>query len=144
MSQARQRVHPYLQGQLPIPKPPRYITTDVEIHQHPTISLQEAIIIDTAAGVDEADRPWYHGTFGRTFLFSDHPTPRCPYCQTTGHSLQDCPDPHVRCRLAISCIIPMAHRNYEGRCPYGNIHLTDNNNEEGYVGHEDEEPTGEA
>ena len=143
-SQACRRVHPYLQGLLPIPKPPRYITTDAEIHQHPTMSLREAIIIDAAAGIDEAARPWYHGTLGRTFSFSDHPTPRCPYCRTVGHTLQHCPDPHVRCRLAISCIIPTGHRNYGTNCPYANIHLTDNHNEEGYVGHEDEEPNAEA
>ena len=71
----------------------------------------------------------------KNLVTTDHPTPHCPYCQTTGHSLQDCPDPHIHCRLAISCIIPMAHCNYGGRCPYGNIHLTDNNDEEGYVGH---------
>ena len=62
----------------------------------------------------------------------------------TNHSLQDCPDPHTRCRVAISCIIPTGHRNYRGNCPYANAHITDNNNEEGYVGHQDEEDNGEA
>ena len=143
-SQACRCVHPYLQGLLPIPKPPHYITTDAEIHQHPTMSLREAIIIDAAAGVDEASQPWYHDTFGCTFSFSNHPTPRCPYCRTLGHALHHCPDPHVHCRLAISCIIPSGHHNYGTGCPYANIHLTDNNDAEGYVGHEDEEPSGEA
>ena len=85
-AQARRRVHPYLQGLIPIPKPPRYITTDAEIFQNPTLSLREAIILDAAAGTDEASRPWYHNTRGRTFSFSDHPNPRCPYCRTTNHS----------------------------------------------------------
>ena len=52
-AQARQQVHPYLQGLLPIPQPPHYIATDPEIFQNPTLSLQEAIIIDAAAGTDE-------------------------------------------------------------------------------------------
>ena len=39
LSQACQCIHPYLQGLLPIPKPPCYIPTDVEIHQCPTMSL---------------------------------------------------------------------------------------------------------
>ena len=155
-AQARRRVHPYLQGLLPIPKPPRYITTDLEIFQHPTLSLREAVILDAAAGTDEAARPWYHDTLGRAFSFSDHPIPRCPYCRTINHSPQNCPDPHVRCVLAISCIIPTGHRNYSVNCPYSNSHITDNNNEEryipvpdntsteGYVGHQDEEDDGES
>ena len=61
-SQACCRVHPYLQGRLPIPRPPCYITTDAEIFQNPTLSLQEAIIIDAAVGTDEASQPWYHDT----------------------------------------------------------------------------------
>ena len=143
-AQARRRVHPYLQGLIPIPKPPRYISTGAKIFQNPTLSLREAIILDAAAGTDEASRPWYHNTFGRTFSFSDHPNPRCPYCRTTNHSFQDCPDPHVRCRVAISCIIPTTHRNYGRNCPYAFNHITDNNDEEGYVGHQDEEDDGEA
>ena len=143
-SQACRRVHPYLQGLLPIPRPPRYIATDAEIHQHPTMSLREAILADAAVGTDEASRPWYHGTLGRTFSFTDHPNPRCPYCRSLGHALQHCPDPHVRCRLAISCIIPTGHRNYGDNCPYMHTHLTDNNDDEGYVGHQDEEGDGEA
>ena len=143
-AQARRRVHPYLQGLLPIPKPPCYITTDPEIFQNPTLSLREAIILDAAAGTDESARPWYHDTLGRTFSFSDHPSPRCPYCRMTTHSLQDCPNPHTHCRVAISCIIPTGHHNYRSNCPYANAHITDNNDEEGYVGHQDEEDNGEA
>ena len=131
-------------GPTPYPQTSHYITTNTEIHQCPTMSLREAIIIDAAAGVDEAAQPWYHDTFGRTFSFSNHPTLRCPYCQTLGHALQQCPDPHVHCCLAISCIIPTGHQNYGTNCPYIHQHLTDNNNEEGYVGHTDEEDNGEA
>ena len=108
------------------------------------MSLQEVILVDAAAGTNEASRPWYHGTLGRTFSFTDHPNPCCPYCRSLGHALQHCPDPHVRCRLAISCIIPTGHRNYGDNCPYIHTHLTDNNDDKGYVGHQDEEGDGEA
>ena len=108
------------------------------------MTLHEAIIADAAAGADKAERPWYHGTFGRTFSFSDPANPRCPYCHAQGHPSQSCPDPHACCCLAISCIIPMGHRNYGVRCPYLHTHITDNNDEEGYVGHTDEEDNREA
>ena len=143
-SQACQCMHPYLRGLLPIPQPPRYIATDAEIFQCPTMSLREAIIIDATVGTDKASQPWYHDTLRRAFLFSDHPTLQCPYCRSLGHSLQHCPDPHVHCCLAISCIIPTGHRNYGANCPYANLHLTDNNDKEGYIGHQDKEGDGEA
>ena len=38
----------------------------------------------------------------------------------------------------------MGHCNYGVRCPYLHMHLTDNNDKEGYVGHTDEEDNGEA
>ena len=39
--QARRHVHPYLQGLLPIPRPPCYIATDPEIFQNPTLSVTD-------------------------------------------------------------------------------------------------------
>ena len=109
------------------------------------MSLQETILTNAAMGTDETSRPWYHGMLSQTFSFTDHPTPRCPYYRSLRHALQHYPNPHACCRLAISCIIPTEHRNYGTNCPYTNTHLTDNNNNnEGYIGHQDEEGDSEA
>ena len=74
-----------MQGLLPIPRPPSLIMTWAEATSQPTMTLCKAIIADAAAGADEAAHPWYHGTFGRTFSFSDPANPRCPYCRVQGH-----------------------------------------------------------
>ena len=57
-AQARRRVHPYLHGLLPIPCPPSSITSFGEATLHPTMTIQQAVIDDAAAGTDDALRPW--------------------------------------------------------------------------------------
>jgi hypothetical protein len=84
---------------------------------------------------------------------------RCPYCRKSGHTNMQCTTPHVLCHTTISCIIPSYHSHFGEKCPAANCHMTNNNDEEayhpaeegnpaleeeGYVGHEDEEGDGES
>ena len=57
-AQARRRVHPYLHGLLPIPRPPSSITSFREATPHPTMTMQQAVFNNTAAGTDDALHPW--------------------------------------------------------------------------------------
>ena len=143
-SQARSHVHPYLNKSLPIPAPPSIPHVGDEIMESHFLTMKEALLHDDQAGAIEDDRPWYHNSFGHSFVFTDHPDPFCPYCKNTGHSYWHCPCPHTRCHLTIGCIIPTNHHAYGNNCPYANMHITDNNNKERYVGHVDEDQSGDS
>jgi hypothetical protein len=158
--QARSRLHPYLSGQEWLPAPPGYLGSwNTNITAPPSLSMDEALAIDIAAGSDEEERPWFHGRFGVAHRFRESTYHRCPYCRKSGHTNMQCTTPHALCHTTISCIIPSYHRHFGANCPAANHHLTDNNDEEayhpaeegnpaledeGYVGHRDEEGDSES
>jgi hypothetical protein len=159
-AQARSCLHPYLSGQECISAPPGYLgswnTTTTNL---PTLSMDEALAIDTAAGSDEEERPWFHDRFGVSYRFRESTYHCCPYCQKSSHTNMQCLTPHALCHTTISCIIPSYHLHFRDNCPAANCHLTDNNNkeayqpaeegnpaleDEGYVSHKDKEGNGKS
>jgi hypothetical protein len=154
-AQARSRLHPYLSGQECLPAPPGYLGSwNTATTNPPTLSMDRALAIDAAAGSDKEERPWFHNRFGVAYRFRESTYHCCPYCQKSSHTNMQCSTPHARCHTTISCIIPSYHLHFRDNCPAANCHLTDNNNkeayhpaeegnpaleDEGYVGHKDEE-----
>ena len=131
---ARSRVHPYLNGSLSIPTPPSEICNADELIEGHPLTMKEALVANDKAGtIEDCDRPQYHSSFGHIFIFTDHPTPCCPYCKTPGHPAQSCLHPHAWCHLTIICIMPTCHPTYGTVCSHANHHLTDNTDKEGYV-----------
>jgi hypothetical protein len=57
-AQARSRLHPYLSGQECISAPPGYLGSwNTATTNPPTLSMDEALAIDAAAGSDEEEWP---------------------------------------------------------------------------------------
>jgi hypothetical protein len=130
---ARSRLHPYLSRQECLPAPPGYLGSwHTASSNPPTLSMDEALTIDTAAGSDEEEHPWFHGQFGVTFRFRESTYHHCPYCRKSGHTNMQCTAPHVLCHTTISCIIPSYHSHFGENCPSANCHMTDNNDKEAY------------
>jgi hypothetical protein len=150
-SQARSHLHPYLVRKESIPTPFKLL--DINNPNSTTLTMVKALMLDMEAGDKEDKRPWYQDQWGVKFTFPHPPNHnRCMYCTIT-----DCPHPHARCHTTLSCIIPPHHRYYGPCCTahYLHVHndssdiypgLADHNpalEDEGYVGHEDEEGNGE-
>jgi hypothetical protein len=69
-AQARSRLHPYLTGQEHVSAPPGYLGSwNTTATSPPTLSMDEALTIDTAAGSDEEEQPWFHRRFGVAYRF---------------------------------------------------------------------------
>jgi hypothetical protein len=159
-AQARSRLHPYLSGQERISAPPGYLGSwNTAATNLPTLSMDEALTIDAAAGSNKEEQPWFHGRFGVSYQFKESTYRYCPYCHKSSHTNMQCLTPHALCHTTISCIIPSYHLHFGDNCPAANCHLTDNNDkeayhpaeegnpaleDEGYVSHEDEEGDGES
>ena len=144
-SQARRWVHPYFHNLLPIPAPSAATCTWAEVAQGwLPLAMEEALTLNANAGAVKEDRLWYHETMGCTFIFSNHPASLCTYCKCQGHVVHHCTYPHSCHHLIISCIIPSGHQNYGNNCPYANMHLTNNSNNEGYVDAVRDDNNGEA
>jgi hypothetical protein len=146
-AQARSHLHPYLQLGECITCPFHYRTAPLPEPQ--TFSMAQCLLIDVESGDRKSLRPWFEDRWGVKYTFPDPPLCcRCAYCHAPNHYSTACPRPHSKCHTTIRCLVPCRHASYGGGCHAHHFHLvevhlpTEHNpalEDEGYVGHEDEE-----
>jgi hypothetical protein len=151
-AQARSRLHPYMHLGERISAPFSHRTAPIPEPQ--TFSMAQCLLIDVESGDNESLRPWFEDRWGVKYTFPDPPLCRCcAYCHAPNHYSASCPRPHSKCHTTIRCLVPRRHATYGGGCHAHHLHLVevplpaDHNpalEDEGYVGHEDEEGDGES
>jgi hypothetical protein len=145
---ARNRLHPYLYLGEPITRPSQYRTPGSSIITPQTFTMSSCLSIDAQAGELESQRPWYEERWGVKYRFPDAEfRRRCTYCHGREHAPPECDRPHSKCHTLPRCLIPRRHPYHGDVCPYYHRDPIAPNpalEEEGYVGHEDEEGDGES
>jgi hypothetical protein len=147
-AQARNRLHPYLYLGEPITRPSQYRSLGSSMTTPQTFTMSSCLSIDAQAGELESQRPWYEARWGVKYRFPDAEfRRRCTYCHGREHTPQECDRPHSKCHTLPRCLIPRRHPYHGDVCPYYHQDPIASNpalEEEGYVGHEDEEGDGES
>jgi hypothetical protein len=151
-AQACSRLHPYMHLGERISAPFSHCTAPIPEPQ--TFSMAQCLLIDIESGDNESLRPWFEDRWGVKYTFPDPPLRRrCAYCHAPNHYSASCPRPHSKCHTTIRCLVPRRHATYGGGCHAHHLHLVEvplpaEHNpaleDEGYVGHEDEEGDGES
>jgi hypothetical protein len=132
----------------PSPTLPCYRTQEPFVYPPQTFTMSSCLLADARAGEQESQQPWFEERLGVRYLFPDlefrH---RCTYCHGRGHTPLECDRPHAKCHTLPRCLISIRHPRHGGVCPhYYNDPVAINPalEEEGYIGHEDEEGDGES
>jgi hypothetical protein len=145
---ARNRLHPYLHQYEPITRPSGYRTQEPFVYPPQTFSMSSCLLADANAGELESQRPWFEERLGVRYVFPDTEfRRRCTYCHGRGHIPLDCDRPHAKCHTLPRCLISRRHPHHGGICPHyydDPVAFHPGLEDEGYVGHEDEEGDGES
>jgi hypothetical protein len=105
--------------------------------------MSSCLSVNTQAGELESQCLWYEECWGVKYRFPDAEfRRRCTYCHGREHALPECDCPHSKCHTLPCCLIPRRHPYHGDVCPYYHcdpIAFNPALEEEGYVGHEDED-----